>query len=51
MGERFWPSGIEANRACLEKIVLYTAREGLTEKPMDVDSLFAPETVKYLQTL
>jgi 4,5-dihydroxyphthalate decarboxylase len=51
MGERFWPSGIEPNRACLEKVVLYTAREGLIEKPVDIDGLFAPETVKYLKTL
>jgi 4,5-dihydroxyphthalate decarboxylase len=51
MGERFWPSGVEANRACLEKVVLYTAREGLIDKPMDIDGLFAPEVMKYLRTL
>ena len=51
MGRNFWPNGIEPNRVCLEKVVLYTEREGLIAKPVDVDGLFAPEVVKYLKTL
>ncbi len=51
MGDRYWPSGIEANRACLEKAVLYAAREGLIDKPTDINKLFAREAINYLRTL
>jgi 4,5-dihydroxyphthalate decarboxylase len=51
MGANFWQNGVEPNRACLEKVVLYAAREGLIAKPVDIEGLFAPEVVKYLRTL
>jgi 4,5-dihydroxyphthalate decarboxylase len=51
MGNKFWQNGVEPNRAALEKVVLYTAREGLITKPVDIDDLFAPEVIAYLQTL
>lgn len=51
MGEKFWQNGIEPNRAALEKVVLYTAREGLIAKPVGIEGLFAPEVTAYLRTL
>jgi 4,5-dihydroxyphthalate decarboxylase len=51
MGQKFWQNGIEPNRACLEKVVLYLAREGLISKPVEITGLFAPEVVNYLRTV
>ena len=37
-----WPYGIDANRPSLEALVQYLADQALIEKPVPVESLFAP---------
>ena len=39
-GEDFWPFGIEANAATLEKQVLYAHQQGLTPRILAVEELF-----------
>jgi len=39
-GEDFWPFGIEANAATLEKLVLYAHQQGLTPRILAVEELF-----------
>jgi 4,5-dihydroxyphthalate decarboxylase len=39
-GENFWPYGIKANRATLEKLVLYAYQQGLTRRLLSIDELF-----------
>jgi 4,5-dihydroxyphthalate decarboxylase len=41
-GEDWWPYGIEPNRRTLEKLLEYMAEQGLLEKPVAVEDLFAP---------
>ncbi|MEL0112902.1 MAG: ABC transporter substrate-binding protein [Rickettsiales bacterium] len=35
-----WPSGVSANRACLERFVKYSCDQGLISRALDVDALF-----------
>ena len=42
-GDAF-PYGVTKNRKILEQMVLYAHQQGLTERQLDVDELFAPET-------
>ena len=41
LGEKLWPIGIEENRACLERFIGYSYDQGLIDKPLSVDELFA----------
>jgi len=43
-GEDFWPYGVEPNRPTLEAFVQYAHEQGITERKLGVDELFAPET-------
>jgi 4,5-dihydroxyphthalate decarboxylase len=43
-GEDFWPYGVEPNRPTLEAFVQYAHEQGVTERRLGVDELFAPET-------
>jgi 4,5-dihydroxyphthalate decarboxylase len=43
-GEDFWPYGVEPNRSTLEAFVQYAHEQGVTERRLGVDELFAPET-------
>jgi len=43
-GEDFWPYGLEPNRPTLEAFVQYSHEQGITERRLKVDELFAPET-------
>lgn len=45
-GDDGWPYGLEANRHVLETLVRYTHEQGLIGKPLDVKSLFAPNTLE-----
>lgn len=38
----FWPSGVAANRTSLETLLRYVAEQGITERVVSVDELFAP---------
>jgi len=44
-GPDFWPYGVEANRKSLEALVTYSYEQGLSERPVAVEELFAPETL------
>jgi len=43
-GEDFWPYGIEPNRATLEAFLQYAFEQGVTDRRLQVEALFAPET-------
>jgi 4,5-dihydroxyphthalate decarboxylase len=43
MGEDFWPYGIEANRTTLEAFAQYAFEQGVCQKRVAVEDLFAPE--------
>ncbi len=40
-----WPHGIEKNRANLERFIGYSLDQGLMEKKLEVEELFAPSTL------
>jgi len=43
-GDDFWPYGIEPSRPTLEAFVQYAHEQGVTQRRLRVDELFAPET-------
>ncbi|MGE5220764.1 MAG: ABC transporter substrate-binding protein [Chloroflexota bacterium] len=45
MGQDFWPYGVEPNRKTLETFLRYSFEQGLTKRRLNVDELFAKETV------
>lgn len=45
-GEDLWPYGLEANRHVLETLVRYAYEQGLIKKKVDLESLFAPNTLE-----
>jgi len=45
MGADWWPYGIAANRKTLETFLRYHHEQGLSERPVRLDELFAPETM------
>jgi 4,5-dihydroxyphthalate decarboxylase len=47
MGEDFWPYGLEPNRHVLETLMGYALEQGLLERPLALDDLFAPETLEH----
>jgi 4,5-dihydroxyphthalate decarboxylase len=46
LGEDWWPYGVEANRHVLETFLRYHHEQGLSKRRLEVDDLFAPETLK-----
>jgi len=44
-GADWWPYGIEPNRHMLETLIRYMGEQGLMEKPLKVEELFAPNVV------
>jgi 4,5-dihydroxyphthalate decarboxylase len=45
MGDDYWPYGVEPNRAALETLMRYSCQQGLAERPIPIESLFAPSTL------
>jgi len=45
MGDDPFPYGIQANQAMLETIINYSHEQGLTPRKMNVEELFAKETL------
>lgn len=45
-GQDHWPYGVEANRRSLEALVTYVYEQGLSDRRVDVEELFAPETLE-----
>lgn len=45
LGDDPWPFGVKSNRANLERFMGYSLDQGLTEKKLAVEELFAPDTL------
>jgi 4,5-dihydroxyphthalate decarboxylase len=45
LGEDLWPYGVMRNRANIERFMGYSLDQGLMEKSLAVEELFAPETL------
>jgi 4,5-dihydroxyphthalate decarboxylase len=45
MGDDYWPYGVEQNRTALEALTRYSCEQGLIERPVPIESLFAPSTL------
>ena len=45
-GEDFWPYGVEPNRPTLEAFVQYAHEQGICARRLQVEELFAPETLQ-----
>jgi 4,5-dihydroxyphthalate decarboxylase len=45
MGDDYWPYGVEPNRGALETLMRYSCQQGLAERPVPIESLFAPSTL------
>jgi 4,5-dihydroxyphthalate decarboxylase len=45
MGDDFWPYGVELNRATLEALARYSHQQGLAEREIKVDEMFAESTL------
>jgi 4,5-dihydroxyphthalate decarboxylase len=46
LGEDWWPYGVEPNRRVLETFLRYHHEQGLSKRRLQVEELFAPETLK-----
>jgi 4,5-dihydroxyphthalate decarboxylase len=44
-GPDWWPYGIETNRHVLETLLRYMGEQGLVEKPLKVEEVFAPNVI------
>ena len=45
MGDDFWPYGVEPNRHALQRLARYHHEQGLSEREVPVDEMFAPSTL------
>ena len=45
-GDEFWPYGLDPNRHVLDTLIQYSHEQGLTKKPTELKSLFAPNTLE-----
>lgn len=45
MGDDYWPYGVASNTASLEALQRYSCEQGLAERPVALDELFAPSTL------
>jgi 4,5-dihydroxyphthalate decarboxylase len=45
MGDDWWPYGIEKNRKTLDTFLRYHHEQGLSARKMNLEDLFAPETL------
>jgi 4,5-dihydroxyphthalate decarboxylase len=45
LGEDWWPYGVEPNRHVLETFLRYHHEQGLSKRRLEVEELFAPETL------
>ncbi len=49
MGKDYWPYGVEGNRATLDAIVRYCFEQHIIPRPVSIDEMFAPTTLKSLK--
>jgi len=45
MGDDYWPYGVEPNRKALETLMRYSCEQGLAQRAIDIESLFANSTL------
>jgi 4,5-dihydroxyphthalate decarboxylase len=45
MGDDYWPYGLEPNRKALETLIRYSCEQGLAQRSVPVESLFAENTL------
>ncbi len=45
-GSDWWPYGLEPNRSTIETLIRYLAEQGLIERPIEPEALFAPESLE-----
>ena len=45
MGDDYWPYGLEPNRTTLETFVRHSHAQGLSERLIPIEELFAPSTL------
>jgi 4,5-dihydroxyphthalate decarboxylase len=45
MGADYWPYGVEPNRRAIETLMRYSCEQGLAERGVAVEDLFAPSTL------
>jgi 4,5-dihydroxyphthalate decarboxylase len=45
MGADYWPYGVESNRGALETLMRYSCEQGLAERGVAIEALFAPSTL------
>ena len=45
MGHDYWPYGVEPNRTALEALMRYSCEQGLAQRSVPLDSLFAANTL------
>jgi 4,5-dihydroxyphthalate decarboxylase len=46
IGKDWYPYGIEANRPTIEALLQYTYEQGLSDRRLSVEELFAPSTLR-----
>lgn len=46
MGRDLWPFGVEAHRTTLDAFLDYATEQGVCERRLEVDELFAPQTLE-----
>jgi 4,5-dihydroxyphthalate decarboxylase len=46
MGPDWWTYGLEPNRHVLQTLIDYALEQGILEQPVELDALFAPETLE-----
>ena len=46
IGPDWFPYGIESNRESLESLLQYTHEQGLSERMLRIEELFAPSTLR-----
>ncbi|HEV7666797.1 MAG TPA: ABC transporter substrate-binding protein [Chloroflexota bacterium] len=45
MGDDYWPYGVNANRATIDTLIRYSCEQGLAQRAVPIDDLFAPSTL------
>ena len=45
MGEDYWPYGVEPNRKALETLMRYSCEQGLAQRTVPIEELFASSTL------
>ena len=50
MGPNFWAYGLDANRKTLDKLFAYAYDQGLAARRLEIDEVFAPSTLKLIDS-